>query len=295
MKISDLFGSKKCVLSFEVFPPKKESGVNTIYDTLENLKNLKPDFISVTYGAGGYANGVNLTSEIAARIKRVYNIEPLAHLTCINSGKSDVLNVLSELSSQGISNVLALRGDRVEGAAASDFTYASELIPVIKNAGDFDIAGACYPEGHIESSGLDEDIIHLKNKVDSGLSHLITQLFFDNSLFYSFMEKIQKAGIRAPVQAGIMPVINKKQIERIVSLCGVSLPVKFTKIMNRYEGNPEALRDAGIAYAVEQCVDLITSGTRGLHIYTMNNPYVAQKITESIGSLIRCVNENPEQ
>lgn len=291
MRLSELFINKKCVLSYEVFPPKKESNIATIYDTLENLQNLRPDFISVTYGAGGYTGVTNLTVEIATQIKEKYNIEPLAHLTCVNSTRDYVLQVLHELKENNICNVLALRGDRMPGSETTDFTYASELVELIRKAGGFNIVGACYPEVHCESKNSIEDVKNLKTKVDAGASHLISQLFFDNKAFFSFVEKAQIAGIHVPVQAGIMPVVNKSQIERIVSLCGASLPPKFVKVMNRFEHNKEALRDAGIAYAVEQCVDLISNGVDGIHIYTMNNPYVARKITESIGGLIHCVNE----
>ncbi|MCX7615304.1 MAG: methylenetetrahydrofolate reductase [NAD(P)H] [Clostridiales bacterium] len=291
MYLSELFQKKKCVLSFEVFPPKKESNIDTIYNTLEDLQNLRPDFISVTYGAGGYAAGTNLTVDIATHMKENYGIEPLAHLTCVNSTREDVLHVLKLLKEHNICNVLALRGDRVPGSVTADFTYASELVELVSSAGGFNIAGACYPETHCESKSKIEDIKNLKIKVDSGVSHLISQLFFDNNAFFSFMEKARIAGISVPIQAGIMPVVNKNQIERIVSLCGASLPQKFVKIINRFEHNKDALRDAGIAYAVEQCVDLISNGAEGIHIYTMNNPYVARKITECIGGLIQCVND----
>ena len=188
---------------------------------------------------------------------------------------------------KGIENILALRGDIVPDIEPkTDFLHASDLCEYIQQRGDFELAGACYPEMHLEANSMVEDIRNLKTKIEKGATHLISQLFFDNSAFYSFMDMVRCAGIDVPVSAGIMPVTNKNQIERMVSMCGASLPAKFSKIMQRYENNPEALRDAGIAYAVEQIVDLMANGVEGIHLYTMNNPYVATKITEAIGSLL---------
>ncbi|HBN10576.1 MAG TPA: methylenetetrahydrofolate reductase [NAD(P)H] [Ruminococcus sp.] len=286
MKIKNMFSENKTVFSFEIFPPKKDSPVDTIYNTLEQLHDLTPDFISVTYGAGGSAAGAS-TCEIASVIKNKYNIEPVAHLPCINFTKAEITDILNDFKNNGIENILALRGDiNPDIPPKKDFRYASELIQFIKQNGDFDISGACYPECHIEAENIIEDIKNLKNKVDCGADHLISQLFFDNEIFYSFEEKASIAGINVPIEAGIMPVVNKKQIERMVSLCGASLPSKFTKIMQKYENHPEALRDAGIAYAVDQIVDLITHGVDGIHLYTMNNPYVARKISDSVSGLL---------
>lgn len=284
MKTVEFF-KKKTVLSYEVFPPKRTSPVNTIYDTISELKELSPDFISVTYGAGGGKNN-NQTFEIASAIKS-YGIESVSHLPCIGLTKEDVSAKLKELKRAGIENILALRGDvPSEGCIQGDFTYASDLIAFIKSQGDFNILAACYPEGHIEAESKLEDIRNLKRKVDAGANHLITQLFFDNKFFYSFMERCQLADINVPIEAGIMPVINKKQIERMASLCGVTVPKKFVTMMERYENNPIAMRDAGIAYAIDQIVDLIAHGVDGIHLYTMNNPYIARKIHEAIHSLI---------
>lgn len=286
MKIADLF-SKKTVFSFEIFPPKKTSPIETIYDTLEALQDLKPDFISVTLGAGGSGNGEN-TLAIARRLKEQYGITPMAHLPCLNYTKPQIDDILDRFRENGIENVLALRGDRTEGVQpAEDFTHAAELIAYIREKGGFDIAGACYPECHPEAPNLDTDIRYLKEKVDAGASHLITQLFFDNDTFYDFRYRASRAGIQAPIEAGIMPVTNRKQIERMVTMCGASLPRKFTKLVQRFENNPEALRDAGIAYAIDQIVDLITDGVDGIHLYTMNNPYVARKITEAISGILK--------
>lgn len=287
MKISQLFkSSKKTVFSFEVFPPKKDSPIESVYSKLEEICSLKPDFISVTYGAGGTV-GHSRTAEIASKIKNDFGVESVAHLTCVNSTKSDIDANLDDFVQCGIENILALRGDYVNGVEPKkEFVYASDLCKYIKEKGDFDIAGACYPEVHIEAKDEVEDVLNLKNKVEAGAEHLISQLFFDNSVFYRFLERTRIAGINVPIEAGIMPVTNKNQIERMVSMCGASLPAKFSKIMQKYEDKPEALRDAGIAYAVEQIVDLIANGVDGIHLYTMNNPYVARRITAAIANLL---------
>lgn len=291
MRINELFNNKELVFSFEIFPPKSTSSVNTIYKTLEELKDLTPDFISVTYGAGGSLKN-NRTIELSSLVKERYGVEAVAHLTCINSTKSEIDYILDDLKANGIENILALRGDMPEGVTLKgDFKYAYELISHIKERGDFNIAAACYPEGHIRGRDIKEDMIHLKLKEESGATHFISQLFFDNNYFYNFLEQKEKLNIKSSVEAGIMPVTNKAQIERITSLCGAKVPEKFIKIMNKYEYDKEALRDAGIAYAVEQIVDLVSSGVQGIHLYTMNNPYVARKISESITSIIKSINK----
>lgn len=291
MKIDEIFAKKDLVFSFEIFPPKTISSVDTIYKTLEELKDLKPDFISVTYGAGGSLVN-NRTTELSSLVKEKYGVEAVAHLTCINSTKEEIDYILNDLKSHGIENILALRGDIPEGGVLKgDFKYAYELISHIKKRGDFNIAAACYPEGHVKGKNLKEDLIHLKLKEESGATHFISQLFFDNNYFYNFLEEKDKLNIKSSIEAGIMPVTNKAQIERLTSLCGVNLPEKFIKIVNKYEYDRVALRDAGIAYAVEQIVDLVSSGVDGIHLYTMNNPYVARKITESISSIINSINK----
>ncbi len=287
MKIKDIFKqNKRTVFSFEVFPPKKDSPIESVYSKLEEICELKPDFISVTYGAGG-TGGRSRTCEIASKIKNDFKVESVAHLTCVNSTKADIDETLADFKDCGIENILALRGDYIEGVEPKrDFLYASDLCAYIKARGDFDIGGACYPEVHIEAKDEVEDVLNLKKKIDCGAEHLISQLFFDNSAFYRFIERTKIAGISVPIEAGIMPVTNKKQIEKMVSMCGASLPVKFSKMMQKYENKPEALRDAGIAYAVEQIVDLIANGVDGIHLYTMNNPYVARRISEAVESLL---------
>jgi len=281
MKLANIF-EKKTVFSIEIFPPKAGMGIESVYKTLDGVEGLRPDFVSVTYGAGGNADKIS-PSYIAATVKQKYSIEPVAHLPCVHTTKEEVQKQLDEFKQHGIDNILALRGDRVPGRErGTDFKYASDLVKFIRENGDFHIIGACYPEGHPESGDLDADIENLKRKVDAGAEHLITQLYFDNEIFYRFLDKIRKAGINVPVEAGIMPVVNKNQILRMVSLCGASLPPKFAKMIQKYEPYPEALRDAGIAYAVDQIIDLTASGADGIHLYTMNNPYVAKRISDAL-------------
>lgn len=285
MKLKTLFETKQ-VLSFEVFPPKRTAPVESIYDALDSLQELHPDFISVTYGAGGSENCA-ATLEIASSIKNKYGIESVAHLPCINLSKEDVLSMLQRFRENGIENILALRGDiNPEVPPGSDFEHASDLIAFLKENGEFNIIGACYPEGHPEANEMVSDIRNLKKKIDAGCDQLITQLFFDNEYFYRFRERCILAGIEVPIEAGIMPVLNKKQIERMVTLCGVRLPAKFVKMMERYEHNPEAMRDAGIAYAVDQIVDLIAQDVQGIHLYTMNRPDTARRIHDNIAALL---------
>lgn len=286
MKVKSLYGQGKTVFSFEVFPPKKTTPIESIYATLDKLTALKPDYISVTYGAGGNLADKS-TIELASTIKNKYGVESMAHLTCVNSSRDDVLVLLDEMKKNNIENILALRGDiKPDIEPKHDFRYANELIEFIRANGDFDVSAACYPECHVDADNLIDDIRHLKNKVDTGVSELISQLFFDNGCFYDFMEKIRIAGINVPVTAGIMPVTSKNQIERMVTMCGASLPQKFVRMIQKYESKPEALVDAGIAYAVDQIVDLISNGVEGIHLYTMNNPYVAEKIAVSVRSLL---------
>lgn len=289
MNIADLFKKDKTVFSFEVFPPKKESGIETIYKTLEQLKELKPDFISVTYGAGGVGVANATTIDLCSLIKNKHGIETIAHLSCLYNTKDSVDKILAQLKENGIDNILALRGDENPNfEIKDDFKYASELTEYIMSRNEgFHVSGACYPEVHQEAPNMIEDIKNLKKKVEAGTDHLISQLFFDNNAFYDFIEKVQIAGINVPIEAGIMPVTNKHQIERMVSMCGASIPSKLSKVLQRFGDDPVAMRDAGISYAVDQIIDLTANGVDGVHIYTMNDPYVARKITESVSSIVK--------
>lgn len=285
------------IFSCEVFPPKKTMNIDTVYQTLDELKDLKPDFISVTYGAGGSENCDN-TVQIAERIKKVCGVESAVHLPCINMSKKEAEFVLTQFQNAGIENILALRGDGKEGCPLSeDFKHASDLVRFIRefdskrtDGKSFKIMGACYPECHPQSEDVLADINGLKAKVDAGAEHLLSQLFFDNEKFYRFLERARLAGINVPIEAGIMPVTNKKSVERMVSMTNAVLPPKFLKMMDRYGDSPEAIRDAGIAYAIDQIVDLVTNGVEGIHLYTMNNSYIAKKINDAVRSLF---NEPP--
>lgn len=285
MSIAELFRQKPVVFSFEIFPPKRDSSIDTIWSTLAEMEGLGPDFISVTYGAGG-GGGRSYTARIAGAIRKKYGITPLAHLTCIGSTRAEVEESLRELREEGVENILALRGDKLPGVEPkTDFLHASDLISFIREQGGFSLSGACYPEVHTEAPDPITDIRNLRKKVDAGAEHLVSQLFFDNEAFYAFVERARIAGITVPIEAGIMPVVNAKQILRMVSLCGASLPQKFTRMISRYEQNPAALRDAGIAYAIDQIVDLIAQGVQGIHLYTMNDPDVARRISQAVENL----------
>ena len=275
----------KPIFSFEIFPPKRNTPLQSIDGTLSALSGLSPDFISVTCGAGG--TGGNRTVEVAAHIKAL-GCETAAHMPCIYLTEEAALQNLKELKEAGIENILALRGDEVPGRErAHVFEHASDLVAFIKEKEpDFNVIGACYPEGHTEAKTLAADIRNLKTKVDAGASELISQLFFDNALFYRFLERCEIAGINVPIEAGIMPVTNKAQIERMVTMCGATLPIKFQRAIAKYGDTPESMRDIGIAYAVDQIADLLANGVDGIHVYTMNNPYIAKKIAEAVKTLL---------
>lgn len=285
MRIKDLFTPGNTVFSCEVFPPKKDGSIDSIYQTLDGLADIRPDFISVTFGAGGSQANLS-TRQIASIIQNKYHITAMAHLTCVNADRSEVATLLDELVADGVENVLALRGDRrPDIPPKTDFVHADELVSFIHQHGDFGISAACYPEGHPESPDMISDIHYLKQKVDAGAQHLVSQLFFDNEDFFRFIERCRIAGINVPIEAGIMPVLNRASIERMVSLCGASLPRKLTRILARYGDCPQSLRQAGIAYAIDQIVDLVAAGVDGIHLYTMNNPAVAKEISDSISSI----------
>lgn len=286
MKIVNMFNNKKPVISFEIFPPKMDTPLETIYDTLDQFKGLKPDYISVTYGAGGSQK--DRTVEIASKIKSGYEIECMAHFTCVGHSEEEVDTLLDSLHEHGLENVLALRGDPPLNQPDFDFSknvymYANELINHIKSKSDFCIAAAAYVEGHVDCTRLKEDFINLKNKVDSGVDFLVTQLFFDNRLFYDFMDRIKALNINCPVTPGIMPIFKADQIKRITSLCGASLPAKLVIMMDKYEDHPEDMRKAGIEYASLQIRDLIENGVDGIHLLTMNRPKSSKEILDNVG------------
>lgn len=286
MKLCQLFGQGKTVFSCEIFPPKKTAPVDSIYRTLDGLREIHPDFISVTFGAGGSSTVNQTTQEITSIIENQYHVPSMAHLTCVGAGRQEVDALLEQLKASGVDNVLALRGDvNPDYPPKTDFTHASDLIAYIRSHSDIGVSAACYPEGHPESPDLVSDVRYLKEKVDAGAQHLVSQLFFDNEDFFRFLERCRIAGIQVPIEAGIMPVLSASSIQRMVSLCGASLPRKLTRILARYGDHPQALREAGIAYAIDQIADLIAGGVDGIHLYTMNNPDVARKISDSVSSI----------
>lgn len=285
MKIKDILGQGKPTLSFEVFPPKTEDKYESVEKAALEIAKLSPAFMSVTYGAGGGTS--RYTVDIAASLQNQCHVTPLAHLTCVSSTKEKVHHVLSELQEKGIENVLALRGDiPADGSIAEDYRYASELIYEIKQFGDFCIGAACYPEGHVESVNKTADIQYLKEKVEAGCDFVTTQMFFDNNILYNYLYRIREKGITVPVVAGIMPVTNAAQIKRICSMSGTYLPSRFKAIVDRFGENPAAMKQAGIAYATEQIIDLIANGVNGIHVYSMNKPEVAARIKESLSEIL---------
>lgn len=288
MQNIDLFKKGKTVFSFEVFPPKTTSGFQSITNVIGDLLALNPQYMSVTYGAGGSMQD-NRTLELCKMIKDLSDIEPLAHMTCIGSTKKDIDNLVAQLKAIDVKNILALRGDEGEiPQTKGDFAYASELASYIKDTcgNDFCLGGACYPVGHIESENLQKDMDALKIKVDSGVDYLTTQLFFDNNEVYDFIERTNKAQLNVPISCGIMPLTNSRQIEKMVKMSGATLPSKLSKLIAKYAHNDMALREAGLLYATEQIVDLLANGVDGIHLYTMNNVYVASKISENIKELL---------
>lgn len=286
MQISEKLKAKQLTTSFEVFPPKNDAAYAPVEAAIDALSGYKPDFISVTYGAGG-GTSVN-TPKIAAHIQDDLHIPSLAHLTCASSTKAEIDAILRDLKGRGIENILALRGDLPEGYTPDDdhYTYASQLVTAIREIGGFSIGAACYPEGHVEAQSPEKDLEHLKQKVDCGADFLVTQMFFDNTALYSFLYRALKKGIDVPVLAGIMPVINKRQITRSCALSGTTLPSRFKTMIDKFGDNPEALKQAGIAYATEQIIDLVANGVGGIHIYTMNRPEVAGAIMQNLSSIL---------
>lgn len=287
MKIRDILDSKKVTLSYEVFPPKAGASFEPVINAVDELCKDKPDFMSVTYGAGGGTS--NNTVKIASHIQNDLNVTALAHLTCVSSTKEQVAKAIDEIKANGIENILALRGDIPKGGeypVGEYYKYASELVKEIKSKGDFCVGAACYPEGHTECEHKEDDIKNLKLKVDSGVDFLTTQMFFDNNVLYNFIYRIREQGITVPVIAGIMPVTNGKQIARICQLSGTYLPARFKAIVDKFGDNPEAMKQAGIAYATDQIIDLVANGIKGIHIYTMNKPDIAESIKKNLSYII---------
>ncbi|MGL5438956.1 MAG: methylenetetrahydrofolate reductase [NAD(P)H] [Filifactoraceae bacterium] len=287
MRISEILSKNKVSLSFEVFPPKTGIALEPVLKTVTDISKLNPGFCSVTYGANGGAS--QNTVKIASYIQNDLDVCAIAHLTCVSSDKDTIRERLRELKANNIENILALRGDIVDQDSfkvKKDLRYSCELMEFIKANSDFCIGGACYPEGHVESKSLDSDLEYLKLKQDSGADFLTTQMFFDNSLFYNFMYKLRNKGVTIPVIPGIMPVTNVNQLSKIKLLSGAQLPAKFVAIADKFKDNKAAMKQAGIIYACNQVIDLISNGINNIHIYTMNDAEVATKISENLSYII---------
>ena len=286
MFIKDIEKNKDTVLSFEIFPPKPDTPFESVTEAARKLALKKPDFISVTYGAGGSSR--DNTFALASFIQDELNVTSLAHLTCVGTAKETLGDILSELSERKIQNILALRGDFPPGQddMCLDFKHASDLISEIKKFDDFCVGGACYPEGHTESDNIVTDIENLKYKTAAGVDFLVSQLYFDNDVFYNFLYRAAARGIEVPVHAGIMPVVNRNSVKRMCRLSGATLTPKYRNMLDKYYDNPESLRKAGIVYASEQIIDLVANGVSGIHIYTMNKPDIAEEIMYNLKGII---------
>ena len=288
MKISELLQNGKITFSCEIFPPKPGADISRMWEVVQGIAELSPDFISVTYGAGGSTS--KRTVEIASAIQEQHGIPALAHLTCVSSSREDIRNQRNLTKENGLENILALRGDLPKDdsiPALTHYKYACELIEDIKSQGDFCIGAACYPEGHVECERREDDIDYLKHKVECGCDFLTTQMFFDNNVLYNFMYRILAKGIHVPVIAGIMPVINSRQIKRSCELSGTQLPQRFRRIAEKFSNDPLAMKQAGIAYATEQIIDLLSNGVEHIHLYTMNNPEIAGAIVNNLSHILR--------
>jgi methylenetetrahydrofolate reductase (NADPH) len=287
MKISKVLQSQARSLSFEVFPPKTDSSFETVRSATEEIASLTPSYMSVTYGAGGGTS--KYTVEIAKNIKEKYSVPTLAHLTCVSSTRETVRERIEDMKSAGIRNVMALRGDIPSGMedAPRDYKYAIELIREIRESGyDFCIGGACYPEVHPESLNAELDILHLKEKCDAGLDFLTTQMFFDNELYYRFLDKARASGITLPIVPGVMPITRANQVERAISLSGSFVPRRFLALVDKFGDDPRAMTQAGIAYATDQIIDLFASGVTNVHVYSMNKPEVARAILYNLSDIL---------
>ena len=289
MKIRDLLQQNTLSISFEVFPPKTESGFDSVRTATEEIARLRPSFMSVTYGAGGGTS--RYTLDIAKHIKAQYGVPTLAHLTCVSSTRQTVRERIADIREAGIENVMALRGDipaamQDKDRSGWDYRYAIDLIGELKAAGDFCVGGACYPEVHPESRNQAEDIRYLKEKVDAGCDFLTTQMFFDNNLLYNFLYKIRQSGIEVPVIPGIMPITNGNQVERAITLSGSLMPQRFKSLVDKFGDDPAAMKQAGIAYATDQIIDLYANGIHHVHVYSMNKPDVAAKIMDNLSAIL---------
>ncbi len=285
MRVTDIILSEKPSLSFEVFPPKSSDSYSGIRDAATRIASLSPSYMSVTYGAGGSTAGY--TAEIASELLKA-GVTPIAHLSCIGASRASIGEKLADLRARGVENILALRGDLPEGVEASSLTYryASDLAKEISGYGGFCIGGACYPEGHPESASSADDIEGLRKKVEAGCEYLTTQMFFDNHILYNFLYRLLRAGINVPVVAGVMPLTSASQIRRICKISGTSLPPRFLRIVDRYGDRPEAMKQAGIAYATEQIIDLYANGINAVHVYSMNKPDVAAAIKANLSEIL---------
>lgn len=289
MKIIDRLLEDKIHISFEVFPPKTDAGYEKVRSATEQIAGLHPSYISVTYGAGGGTS--KNTAKIASYIRDELGVESLAHLTCASSTKAEVQTVIENLKALGIENILALRGDIPEGMvfpSEDRYHYAYELVEAIRRSGDFCIGAACYPEGHVENEHKEDDIKFLKQKVDSGVDFLTTQMFFDNDIHYNFLYRIREAGITVPVLPGIMPITSAAQMKRSQELSGTVFPRRFLAMLDRFGDHPKAMEQAGIAYVTDQIIDLLANGVKNIHIYSMNKPHIAAKIMENLSEVIQC-------
>ncbi|MCI5640673.1 MAG: methylenetetrahydrofolate reductase [NAD(P)H] [Lachnospiraceae bacterium] len=288
MKITQLLQEDKVTLSLEVFPPKKDTAMEAVSRSVQEIASLKPDFMSVTYGAGGGTSAY--TVQIAKDIKAAYGVPSMAHLTCVSSTKETVREQLMRMQEAGIENVLALRGDiptETDFPLPDQFHYAVEMVEYIKQvAPEMCIGGACYPEGHPEAVSKAQDIKNIKAKVDAGCEFLTTQMFFDNSIFYNYMYRLREAGVMVPVIAGIMPITRKNQVERSIQLSGSCVPARFKSIVDWFGDDPAKMKQAGIAYATDQIIDLIANGISHIHVYTMNDPEVAQGIMNNLSAIL---------
>lgn len=286
MQIKELLSQPKITFSCEIFPPKKEMDLQGVFEIVDAIDRLDVDYISVTYGAGGSTS--KKTVEVASYIQENCRASALAHLTCCGSSKEEIQAKLQELKANKIENILALRGDKPDGFTENGpYTYAIDLIREIRSTRDFCIGAACYPEGHVECEHKEEDIGHLKEKVEAGCDFLVTQMFFDNNVYYNFLYRTSAAGIRVPIIPGIMPVINSRQIKRSCELSGALLPPRFQAITDKFSEDPLAMEQAGIAYATEQIIDLIANGVNHIHLYTMNRPRTAEKIVRNLDHILR--------